>query len=46
MDCELELFNFDVMNELDLGAPLFASGLQFPYRVYIQGEQLYVKTQW
>ena len=40
MDCELELFNFDVMNELDLGAPLFASGLQFPYRVYIQGEHL------
>ncbi|MBK8403226.1 MAG: hypothetical protein IPL25_03780 [Saprospiraceae bacterium] len=39
INCDFRYFDFSLGSKTSLGAPLYASGLQFPYRAYIQGEQ-------
>ncbi|MBK9716821.1 MAG: gliding motility-associated C-terminal domain-containing protein [Saprospiraceae bacterium] len=35
--CDFNYFAFPLGSKSSLGAPLFASGFQFPYKVYVQG---------
>ena len=35
--CEFNYFAFNLGSKTWIGAPLFASGFQFPYKVYVQG---------